>query len=164
MFKRKPSSINYKLDHITVELTKERNEQCDGLRFRTEIENWFIPNQTIEETKRVTEINYGIVKAYYKDKIGQVISEADLGNMCVRIVLYYFQMYNHWRTMYKRETKRDLTFLSKDFEHTFTAYQIIDHFKKMYPGTYAEKCEKILEMSPSQFKEYELEKDRFDNM
>ena len=151
--------MNYNLDHITIELKKESN----GLRLTTALEDWFIPNQTIDETRQITEINDGIVKDHFKNKVGQVISPTDLGNVCFNIVLHYFQMYNHWRTMYKRDAKSDLTFLQKDFEHPYTSYHVIDYFKKMYPDNYAFKCETMLEMTAEQFKEYTIRKELFDN-
>ena len=151
--------MKYNLDHITIRLEKEGN----GVRLTTAIENWFIPLQTIEETSQITEINYGIVKDHFKSKTGQIISATDFENVCFNIVLHYFQMYNHWRTMYKRETKRDLTFIQKDFKHPYTSSHIVDYFKKMYPDNYADKCEVMLEMTPEQFKEYAIRKEQFDN-
>jgi hypothetical protein len=151
--------MKYNLDHITISLEKEGN----GLRLTTDIENWFIPLQTIEETSQITEKNYGIVKDHFKSKTGQIISSTDLENVCFNIVLHYFQLYNHWRTMYKRETKRDLTFIQKDFEHPNTSSHIVDYFKKMYPDNYADKCEVMLEMTPEQFREYAIRKEQFDN-
>jgi len=131
------------IDHIFVKIDKEDN----GIRLTTDNENWFIPNQTIEETKKILEINYKIVKGHFQDKTGQLVTDTDLENVCFKIVLHYFQMYNHWRTMYKRQTNRDLTFLQKDFEHPYTSYQIIDYFKNKYPDNYADKCETMLEMT-----------------
>jgi hypothetical protein len=151
--------MKYDLDHITVELKKEGN----GLRLTTDIENWFIPHQTVEETKQITVKNYGIVKDHFKSKTGLIISATDLENVCFNIVLHYFQMYNHWRTMYKRQTKRDLTFIQKDFEHPYTSSHIVDYFKKMYPDNYAARCEVMLGMTPDQFKEYNIRKEQFDN-
>ena len=151
--------MKYNLDHITIRLEKEGN----GVRLTTDIENWFIPLQTIEETSQITEINYRIVKDHFKSKTGQIISATDFENVCFNIVLHYFQMYNHWRTMYKRETKRDLTFIQKDFKHPYTSSHIVDYFKKMYPDNYADKCEVMLEMTPEQFKEYAIRKEQFDN-
>jgi len=151
--------MKYNLDHITIKLEKEGN----GLRLTTDMENWLIPHQTIEETRQITEKNYGIVKDHFKSKTRQIISAIDLENVCFNIVLYYFQMYNHWRTMYKRETKRDLTFIQKDFEHPSTSSQIVEYFKKIYPDNYADKCEVMLGMTPEQFKEYAISKEQFDN-
>lgn len=151
--------MNYKLDHITIRLEKEGN----GLRLTTDIENWFIPLQTIEETRQITEKNYRIVLDHFKSKTGQMISATDLENVCFNIVLHYFQMYNHWWTMYKGEAKRDLTFIQKDFEHLYTSSHIVDYFKKIYPDNYADKCEVMLEMTPEQFKEYAIRKEQFDN-
>lgn len=151
--------MKYNLDHITIRLEKEGN----GLRLTTDIENWFIPHQTIEETRQITEKNYRIVKDHFKSKTGLIISATDLENVCFNIVLHYFQMYNHWRTMYKRQTKRDLTFIQKDFEHPYTSSHIVNYFKKMYPDKYAARCEVILGMTPEQFQEYSIRKEQFDN-
>jgi len=151
--------MNYNIGQINVSLKSESN----GLRLMTDIENWFIPNQTIEETKQITEINYKIVKEHYQSKIGQVISETDLENVCFSIVLHYFQMYNHWRTMYKREKNKDLTFLQKDFEHPYTSYHIMDYFKKKYPNCYEDKCEIMLGLTNEQFKEFAIKKEQYEN-
>ncbi len=121
--------MRYNIDHITVNLEKEHN----GLRLITEDENWFIPNQTIEETEKITKNNYQIVKEYFKNKTGTIVTETDLGNVTFYIVLTYFQMYNHWRKMYEREQNRNLTFLQKDFDHPYTASAIVDYFKKKIP-------------------------------
>lgn len=151
--------MRFTIDHIAVNLEREIN----GLRLITDNENWFIPNQTIEEMKRITEINYQIVKEYFQNKTGQIVIETDLENVCFNIVLCYFQMYNHWLAMYKRETKRDLTFIQKDFEHPYTSDCIINYFKKKYPHNYSDKCETLLGMTQEQFKEYAIRKDQFDN-
>ena len=156
---RKLKPMKYKIDKISIILEVERN----GLRLKTENENWFIPNQTVAETKKITEINFKIVKNHFKNKIGQQITETDLDNVCFKIVLHYFQLYNHWRSIYKREIKRDLTFLSKDFENADTYYFIIDYFQKKYPENYVDKCEIMLEIGKDQLQEYLIRKAQYEN-
>ena len=96
--------MTFNIDHIKINLKTETN----GLRVTTEYENLLLFNQTFEETKNTVENNYAIVKKHFQDKVGSVVSENDLENVSLKIVLYYFYMYNHWRTMYKRE-KNSLT-------------------------------------------------------
>ena len=151
--------LTYNLDHISVHIKTEGN----GIRLTTDIENMFIPGQTIEETNYITQKNYKIVKDYFESRTGQIITKSDLENVCFNIVLYYFQMYNHWRKMYKREFNRDLTFLQKDFESINTKYRIIDYFKKTYQNNYVDKCVLLLNMTPDYFKEYEKMKIQFEN-
>jgi hypothetical protein len=151
--------MTFNIDHIKINLKTETN----GLRVTTEYENLLLFNQTFEETKNTVENNYAIVKKHFQDKVGSVVSEKDLENVSLKIVLYYFYMYNHWRTMYEREKNRDLTFLQKDFEHPYTSYQIIDFFKNLYPGKYAEKCEIMLGMTQDEFRVYAERKEQFDN-
>jgi len=136
----------------------------DGsFRLITRIGYQVVHNQTYEETKSVIEKNYKIVKDHYRGKINALITEIDLENFSLKIVLNYFAMYNTWRTMYKREKNRDLTFLQKDFEHPSTSYIIINYFQKQYPDNYADKCELLLNMSGEQFLEYMKFKEQFDN-
>src|SRR5262245_31368438 len=107
-FKRKfnQPKITFNLANIKVSISDENN----GVRLTTEDENWLIPRQTLEETKTVLEKNFKIIKDHFLDKAGTAISQSDLNNICLKVALRYFQMYNHWRTMYKREANRDLTF------------------------------------------------------
>jgi hypothetical protein len=151
--------MNFTIDNITLTIETERN----GIRLKTDIENWFIPNQTIVETETIIKKNYRIVKEHYQSKIGEYITESDLEFVSFNIVLHYFQMYNHWRTLYKREKNRNLTFVEKDFEHISTSYHIIDSFKRKYPENYSEKCESMLGMNKEQFTEFEKKKKQFDN-
>lgn len=151
--------MTFNLDTIKVNIGEEDN----GIRLTTEGENWFIPRQTLEETKTILDKNFKIIKEHFLDKVGPVITESDLNNVCLKIALRYFQMYNHWRTMYKRETNRDLTFLQKDFEHPYTSDTIVDYFKKKHPDNYVSQCEIMLNMTTEQIREYVIRKEQFDN-
>lgn len=151
--------MTIKLDSIIINISDEDN----GIRLTTENENWFIPRQTLDETKAIIEKNFKIIKTYFQDKLGEIITGSDLDNVSLKITLLYFQMYNHWRTMYKRERNRDLTFIQKDFEHPYTSNEIVDYFKNKYPDSYIEKCEIMLNMTNEQVKEYIIRKEQFDN-
>ncbi len=138
-------------------------DENNGIRLTTDDENWFIPRQTLEETKTIIEKNFEIIRNHFHDKMGEIITEADLNNASLKIALHYFQMYDHWRTMYKRETNRDLTFIQKVFEHPYTSDAILDYFKNKYPDNYIMKCEVMLNMTTEQVREYVIRKDQFDN-
>lgn len=154
------NTIKYNLDHIIVQLENAIN----GIRLKTDRIDCLIPNQTIEETHVVTQKNYWIVKKHFIGRIGKLVSSVDLENVSLDIVLEYFRMYNLWRTMYKGESQRDLTFIEKDFEHPQTSSCIIYYFRKTYHNDYYDKCEVMLRMSPQQFKEYLIWKNQFDAM
>jgi len=160
-FKRNFSQrkMTFNLDNIIASISDEDN----GIRLTTEDENWFIPGQTLDETKTVIEKNFKIIQGHFQDKLGEIVTGADLSNVSLKIALRYFQMYNQWRTMYKRETNRDLTFIEKDFEHPYAFYAIVDYFKKRYPDNYIAKCEIMLNMTTEQTKEYIIRKEQFDN-
>jgi hypothetical protein len=149
----------FNLDRIKVSISDENN----GIRLTTEDENWLIPGQTLDETKTIIEKNFIIIKTHFQNRLGEIITEADLGNVSLKIALRYFQMYNHWRTMYKREISRDLTFLKKDFEHPYTSDTIVDYFKSRYPDNYLDKCEVMLNMTDTEVREYVIRKEQFDN-
>lgn len=152
--------MTFNLDNIKVSISEENN----GIRLTTENENWLIPRQTLDETKAIIEKNFKIIKEHFSDKAGTVITQLDLGNVYLRIALNYFQMYNHWRTMYKRETNRDLTFIQKDFDNTNTINIVIGYFKNKYPTNYKDKCEMMLGITNAKLREAVIRKDQYDNM
>jgi len=153
--------MKYKIDHNEIYLIFEK----DWIRVKTDSgDNLPLHNQTKEETTEIIHKNYKIVKDYYQNKVQNKISSLDLERVSLKIVLFYFHMYNLWRQMYKREKNRDLTFISKDFEHPYTSSQIIDYFKSTYPDNYAPKCEIMLDMTPEKFQEFAKNKEQFDNM
>ncbi len=150
--------MTFNLDNINVTISEENR----GIRLTTEDENWFIPRQTLAKTKIILEKNFKIIKEHFLDKVETVITQTDLNNVCLNIALCYFQMYNHWRTMYKRETNRDLTFLQKDFDATDTINIVIEYFKQKYPYNYEDKCEIMLGMTNSELKEAVIRKFYYD--
>lgn len=153
------SKMTFNLDNIKVNISDENN----GIRLTTENENWFIPRQTLDETKTILDKNFKIIKEHFLDKAGTVITQLDLNSTSLKIALNYFQMYNHWRTMYKRETNRDLTFIQKDFDNTDTINIVIGYFKNKYPADYENKCEVMLGMTNAKLKEAVIRKDQYDN-
>jgi len=146
-------------DNLNIDVQEENG----SLRLSTRVGCYLVRNQTYKETKSVIKKNYGIVKDYYQGKANSLITEIDLESFSLKIVLNYFYMYNMWRTMYKREKNRDLTFLPKDFEHPTTSYLIINYFQRKYPNNYTDKCELLLNMSSDRFLEYMRFKKQFDN-
>ena len=151
--------ITFTLDDIRVNISDENN----GIRLTTKDENWFIPRQTLNETKTIIDKNFKIITEHYLDKAGTVITQTDLNKVCLKIVLSYFQMYNHWRTMYKREENRDLTFLNNDFNGTNTIHIVIGYFQNMYPDNYEDKCEVMLGMTNAELKDAVIRKFQYDN-
>ena len=153
--------MKYTIDNNEIELLVED----EWIRIKTNSGvNLPFRNQTIKEIKETIEKNYHIVKDHYYQKVQDSITTKDLDLVSLRIVLYYFHIYNNWRTMYKREKNRDLTFLYKDFDHPSTWYEIINYFKKTYPDDYATKCQILLHLTPDKFQDLDTRKEQFDNM
>ncbi|UXE68793.1 MAG: hypothetical protein KA713_09550 [Chryseotalea sp. WA131a] len=157
--------MKFNVGQIAINLKDEISPMGlgEGVRLTTKRENWFIPNQTIDETSEIITKNHKIVKNYFKGKNVKNITETDLDNFSLKIVLRYFQMYNQWRTTHKREMNRDLTFIHKDFEHPNTSDTIVDYFMSEYPDDFRVKCESILNMTSDQLREYLIRKEQFDN-
>jgi hypothetical protein len=148
------------IDNIIINVEQESK----GIRLKTDVDNLFLENQTLKETKEVIEKNYKIVKNHFQLRTGAIVESIDLKQICLKIVFYYLYMYNLWRRMYKREANRDLTFLSKDFDHPQTDDIIIQFFKEKYPNNYADRCEVMLKMSPEDFKAYAKNRQDFQEM
>ena len=146
-----------------IETHKQTNEKC----VRVEFENnsyYIIRNQTIEEASDIVERNYKIVKNYYIKRTATKIDAHDLTCVCLQIVFKYFIMYNNWRTMYKKEQNRDLTFLIKDFDNPDTKRCIINYFEMKYPKDYPVKCKIMLALSNKEFEELDSHRKQFENM
>jgi hypothetical protein len=152
--------MNFYVDNIKVDLSKETG----GLRLRTDDDNLLLANQTIEETRSIVLKNHRIVKENYEKLVNNLIDSDDISKVSMRIVLHYLYMYNLWRTMYKREEKRDLTFREKDFDHPYTKDKIIEYFKNKYPSDYSVKCETLLRMTTEDFNKYEKNRQDFYEM
>ncbi|MES2778206.1 MAG: hypothetical protein V4722_28780 [Bacteroidota bacterium] len=150
--------MTFNLDNIKVNISDENN----GIRLTTEAENWFVPNQTLNETKTILEKNFKIITEHFLYKVGTAVLQTDLNNVCLKIALRYFQMYNQWRSMYKTEANRDLTFLQKDFDSIDTIHAVIGYFQNMYPDNYEDTCEVMLGMSNAKLKEVVIQKYWYD--
>ena len=151
--------MTIKIENVELEILNESK----GLRVKTDTENLLLINQTFEEISETVLKNYQIVKKHFESRVLGKINLIDLEKVCLKIVLYYLYMYNLWRTMYKKERNRDLTFLQKDFDHPYTSYQIIDYFISTYPDNYSNYCETMLDMTHDEFQDYLEKKKQFDN-
>ena len=150
--------MKFKLDHITVELRPEG----EGFRLTGGGESLLLYNLRVSDIHETIGENYKMVKQHFEPRTGSLITKSDLEHVCLKIVLFYYYMYNHWRTAYKKEKYRDLTFQRKDFNHPYTDYKIMAYFKNKYPLDYASRCEIMLNLAPEKFREYELQKEQFD--
>lgn len=153
--------MTFNLDINEIRVQAEIN----GLRLTTNTgDNQLLTNVSITEIREVVTKNYILVKEHYHNKTTDKLAQTDIEKVSLKVVLRYFYMYQLWRTMYKREKNRDLTFIKKDFEHPYTLDTIISYFKSAYPKQYADKCEIMLNMSSDKFKKYEKERQEFYDM
>ena len=149
------------IDNLIIKIEKK----FEGIQVNiTGLINYILPNQTLHETKEVIEKNYHIVKSHYIHLANQGIDENDIYNICLKIVLYYFSMYNQWRKLYKREKNRNLIFLEKDFNNSYTNDIIINYFRKKYQADFENKCAVFLGFTHDEFVQYFKERMNFNNM
>lgn len=147
------------IEKIEIELIEDQY----GLKM-TAFENKYpLPGQTLEETQAVLTKNFDIVKEKYLQASLDIIDTDDLHEVCMKIVLHYFYLYNTWKSMYEKDKNRDLTFLDKDFNHPNTYDKIIHHFKYKYPNDYAEKCAVLMGKSKEEVLQYEANTNDFYN-
>jgi hypothetical protein len=154
----------FTIDDIKIEVVKDRESMVrlpNAVRLISEDNSLPFQNQTQEAIKDLVTNNYRIVKSYYESKANSSEYLADLSRLCLKIVLHYLLMYNLWRDMYKFEKNRDLTFLVDDFDSVGTHDIILRYFMKRYPQNYAIKCQFILNMTETEFKEFEKNRVQF---
>jgi hypothetical protein len=86
-----PRSMKYELESNEIELKPETN----WIRIITNTGiNLPLHNQTFEETQKVINKNYVFVKTHYESKVCNKISSIDVERVSLKIVIFYFQMYN----------------------------------------------------------------------
>ncbi|HWR34066.1 MAG TPA: hypothetical protein VN451_11080, partial [Chitinophagaceae bacterium] len=84
--------------------------------------------------------------------------------VCLKIVLYYFHLYNSWKSLYEKEKDRNLLFLEKDYKHPYTYDKVLQYFKNKYPKDYISKSAALLDIKPEELLKYESDRDYFYNL
>jgi hypothetical protein len=151
--------MTFYIEKIKIDLTEDQY----GLQLKALDEKLPLPSQTIEETKAIVTKNFDLVKEKFYETSATIIAIEDLNEVCLRIVLHYFYLYNTWKNIYEKEKNRDLTFLDKDFSHPNTYDKIIQFFKNKYPKDYAPKCAVMLGIKATELLKYEADKQDFYN-
>ena len=147
----------FNIEGIKVELTENQY----GLRLNALEDEYPLPGQTLEETREMVTKNFGTVKEKFGKASSNAIPDAELHEVCLGIVLYYFYLYNSWKRQYEKEKDRDLGFLETDFKHPYTYDRVIQYFKRRYPNDYAVKCAALLELTAEQVLAYEAQRRDF---
>jgi hypothetical protein len=149
--------MDFFIEAIKIELS----EDAYGLRLKTLDFEYPLPGQSLEETMDVLTKNFETVQAKYGKALSKNIVQEDINEISLRIVLYYFYLYNSWRSLYEKERNRSLIFLEKDFEHPYTYDSVIQFFKLRYPNDYAVKCAALLELKVEALLKFETERRDF---
>lgn len=136
-------------------------EDAYGLRMAALDSEWPLPGQSLEETRRIITGNFEMVREMYAIASSNAISDEDLNEVSLRVVIYYFYLYNSWKGIYEKEKNRDLTFLEKDFTHPYTYDRVIQFFRNKYPADYADKCAALLAMASDEVLKYESDTHAF---
>lgn len=149
----------FHIEKIQIELT----EDLYGIRLKTATDDLPLPGQTIAETMETVRINFETVQEKYKKSATDKIDMDELNEVCLKIVLHYFYLYNTWKETNEKEKDRDLAFLPKDFSHPYTFDIVIQYFKNKYPTDYAGKCAAMLDMQVDKLLKYEYDRADFYN-
>ena len=147
------------VEKIEIELTENQY----GLLLKTADSELPLPGQTIEQTIETLQGNFEILKNHYLKTASSTIVPEELNEVCLKIVLHFFGLYNSWKYSNENEKDRDLTFLPKDFGHANTRDILLQYFKRKYPEDYADKCASILDMPAADLLKYEYNNNEFYN-
>jgi hypothetical protein len=151
--------VTFYIEHIEIELT----EDAYGLTLKALKNEFPLPGQTIAEAKNTITGNFKIVSTKYQKSSPGIIPVEELNEVCLKVVLYYFYLYNLWRSIYENEKNRDLTFIPNDFTHPYTYDEIIRYFSDKYPEEYADKCAVMFEIKKEAVLKYEADRKNFYN-
>ncbi|MBK6546225.1 MAG: hypothetical protein IPG12_13260 [Saprospiraceae bacterium] len=149
--------MEFYIEKIKIELLE--NEY--GLQLKTAYKELPLPGQNFADTMDILRKNFEVVKGQYIKTASTNIESEELNEVCMRIVLHYFYLYNSWKYSNEKEKDRDLTFLAKDFKHPNSMDIIIQYFKNKYPKDYAGKCASILGITAEELLKYENNNNEF---
>lgn len=149
--------MTFYIENIKLEI----NTDAYGVQLEALDKAWPLPNQSLEETKRILTENFSMVCQKYLPHTTGIILPEDLHAVCLQIVVHYLYLYNMWRGLYEKEKNRDLAFLEKDYTHPDTYDMIIWFFKNKYPKDYADICSTMLGISSLEVLKFEADRHAF---
>lgn len=149
--------MKFFVENIKIELT----ENIHGLTLTTSSSNLPLPGQNILETTEIIQSNFEIVKEHFIKLSEDKIDADDLHEICLKIVIYYFYLYNSWRSSNLNKKSIDLNFQKKDFDHPYTYDIIIQYFKNKYPENYEHKSSVMLDIPVEKLLKYEYDRAEF---
>ena len=145
------------IKNIKIELT----ENIHGLTLTTSSGEFPLPGQNISETTEHLQSSFEIIQKHFIKPSEDKINAEDLNEICLKIVVYYFYLYNSWRTSNPNKKSIDLNFLKKDFDHPYTYDIIIQYFKNKYPEDYEHKSSVMLDIPVEKLLKYEYDRAEF---
>lgn len=122
-----------------------------------------LPGQTIEGTLDIITNNFNILKSKYAKHALQTIENNEINEVCLKVALHFFGIYNLWKFYIERENDRDLSFISKDFNHPQAKDIIIQYFRNKYPLDFLSKSASLLDMEVDKLAKYIANRDEFYN-
>jgi len=149
----------FEIEHLKIELTE--NEY--GILLNAFNSPILLPGQSLYKAKEIVLNNFKFVKTHFLKFYCSEIEIEEFYEICLKIVLHYFYLYNFWKNYNEKEKDRDLNFLIKDFSHPNTYDLVIRHFKNKNPKEYIFKSSQLLDLSIDKLKEYEYNRDEFYN-
>lgn len=151
-----------KIENITLSLSIEG----DSVRVKSDKEDIILCNQNINSVSEIIKHNFNEVRNHFKimiDKPEESFDFEDVYRVSIEIVLYYFYIYNAWRSIYKKQENKDLTFNEKDFNNSATHDMVFNYFKTKSPNDWEEKCAILLGMELDELKAYYKTREAFYN-
>jgi len=149
----------FQIEHLKIELTE--NEY--GIILNAFNDSIPLPGQSFQGTKEIVLHNFKLVKTHFLKFYNSEIEIEEFHDVCLKIVIHYFYIYNLWRNYNEKEKDRDLKFLKKDLNHPNTYDMVMQYFKNKYPAEYLTKSSQFLNQTLDKLKKYEYNRDEFYN-
>lgn len=156
------------LGTVEVRITQEdKNVRLIGLdeRISGDINIVFL-NQSVNVVAAKIEENFSVVKAFYKvNLVAQArdveIDSLDLDLVCIKLVNYFFRMYNSWRN--HGSSHQSLGFELSVLGQADAYDIIIRHFKARYPSDWMPKVGLLVGRSLEDLEHWYIERQKFYN-
>ncbi|MBK7233699.1 MAG: hypothetical protein IPH93_15930 [Saprospiraceae bacterium] len=151
--------MEFQIEHLKIEFLE--NEY--GILMKVFNDTIPLPGRTLLDTKDIILHNFNFVKTHFLKFFNSEIEIEEFHDVCLKIVIHYFYIYNLWRSYNEKEKDRDLKFLKKDLNHPNTYDMVMQYFKNKYPTEYLNKSSHFLNHPLDKLKKYEYNRDEFYN-
>ena len=152
-----------KVRRLSDKATQFRGDKSDIVRPINELAAMLQKMHVNRSCMDSKEVFFDTIYKHYEDICIDKIETKLLIELSHRITNYYYEQYNRFGKQYPKSIKRYSEFQLKDLNHPTTFELIINFFKEKFGDKYSESSMILLNMTDSRLKDFEMNRELFNN-